>query len=76
MIQNEIPLSDLDQHLSNQQPISTHLPLGHSVYMSLDAAIDNIPVYNSLVGSYKWIDKAHEYAAGVAPLLSQNSLNK
>ena len=44
--------------------------------MSLDAAIDNIPVYNSLVGSYKWIDKAHEYAAGVAPLLSQNSLNK
>ena len=44
--------------------------------MSLDAAMDNIPVYNSLVGCYKWLDKAHDYAAGVAPMLSQNNLNK
>lgn len=50
-------VGELEQSLSNQQPISNPLPLGHSVYMNLDAAIDNIAVYNDLVTSYKWMDK-------------------
>ena len=69
-------IGDLETTLSNQQPISNPLPLGHSVYLSLDAAIENIPIYNKLVTSYRWLDKVHDYSTGAALLLSQNSLNR
>ncbi len=52
------------------------MPLGHTVYLSLDAASEVVPLYSSLVSSYKWLDKAHEYSAAAATLLSQNSLSR
>jgi hypothetical protein len=50
------------------------MPLGHTVYLSLDAASEMVPLYSSLVSSYKWLDKAHEYAGVAASALSQGSI--
>ncbi|QQP35209.1 Uncharacterized protein FKW44_023368, partial [Caligus rogercresseyi] len=55
---------DLERSLSNQQPIINPLPLGHSVYLSLDPA------------SESWLDKAHDYAGKAASLLTQNPLSR
>ncbi len=67
--------SDLEKCLNEYQH-AVNPPLGQSIYLSLDAAHDSVPVYNGLVNSYKWLDKAHEYAGGAASMLSQNSLNR
>jgi hypothetical protein len=58
-----------------QQPVSA-MPLGHTLYLSLDADSEVVPLYSSLVSSYKWLDKAHDYAGGAATTLSQNSLSR
>ncbi len=68
--------SELGHRLHSQQPLNNPLPLGHSVYLCLDTAQENVPVYGSLVSGYAWIDKAHTYSAGAASLLAQNSLNR
>ena len=52
------------------------MPLGPSVYLSLDAAKEVVPLYNNLVSSYKWLDKVHEFAGAAASSLSQNSLSR
>lgn len=69
-------IGELEQTLNNQPPISNPLPLGQSVYLSLDTAIDSIPIYQNLVSSYRWLDKTHEYASSAAGFLGQNSLNR
>eukprot|EP00095_Tigriopus_kingsejongensis_P009055 maker-scaffold308_size214241-snap-gene-1.33 protein:Tk09055 transcript:maker-scaffold308_size214241-snap-gene-1.33-mRNA-1 annotation:"mediator of rna polymerase ii transcription subunit 27" len=69
-------MSDLEQTLNHQPPIATPLPLGQSVYLSLDTAVDSIPIYQNLVSSYRWLDKTHDYAHCAAAFLSQNSLNR
>jgi hypothetical protein len=66
----------LEQNLNSHQHVANPLPLGQSIYLSLDAAHDSVPIYNNLVTSYRWLDKAHEIAGGAASMLSQNSLNR
>ena len=58
-----------------QQNISS-LPLGHSVYLSLDAAPESTSIYNSLFNSYQWFDKTREYSSGATSLLGQNNLSR
>merc|ERR1719334_694197 len=57
------------------QPINppTTLPLGN---LDSDSAVESFTLYTSLSKSYKWLDKAHDYAAGAAAHLSQNSLKR
>ncbi len=52
------------------------MPLGNSVYLSLGAAPESTSLYNSLVSSYQWFDKAKEYATGAASLVGQNSFSR
>lgn len=69
-------IKDLETNLTKQQPIVTPLPLGHSVYLSLDASLETVPVYGTLVTSYKWLDKTHDYSEKAVSYLTQNSLNR
>lgn len=62
--------------MNSQQPIAMPLPLGQSVYLSLDAAMDSIPIYNDLVTSYRWLEKTRDYALGAASFLGHNSLSR
>jgi len=67
---------DLEQTLSGLAPVSNPLPLGYSVYLSLDAVSEHAPLYGSLVNSYSWLDRAHEASSAAAAVLGQNSLNR
>ena len=67
---------ELDQSLNAHQHLAGPFPLGQSLYLSLDSAPDSMPIYNNLVMSYRWLDRAHDYAGTVASTLSQNSLNR
>ena len=53
------------------QPINppTTLLLSH---LDSDSAVESFTLYTSLSKSYKWLDKAHDYAQGAAAHLSQN----
>lgn len=57
------------------QPINppTTLLLSH---LDSDSAVESFTLYTSLSKSYKWLDKAHDYAQGAAAHLSQNSLKR
>lgn len=57
------------------QPINppTTLLLSH---LDSDSAVESFSLYSSLSKSYKWLDKAHDYAASAAAHLSQNSLKR
>ena len=68
-------LSFKEQMVNVQQPVSG-MPLGHTVFLSLDASSEVVPLYSSLVSSYKWLDKAHEYSGIAASMLTQNSLGR
>jgi len=57
-------------------PVSNPLPLGHSVYLSLDAVTEHAPLYSDLVASYRWLDAAHESASEASGILGMNSLNR
>ena len=58
------------------QPSINSLPLGNSVYLSLDAAPESIKIYQDLAKSYQWYDKTRDYATGASNLVSQNSLSR
>lgn len=49
-------------------------PLGGSLYLNTDTGQDSNSLYSSLVTSYKWWSKTHDYAAGAVQLLAQNGL--
>ncbi len=65
---------DLEAKANAQTAGSSMFPLGHSVYLNLDTASESASLYNSLAGSYKWLDRTHEYAGTALSVLSQNNL--
>jgi len=69
-------IKDLETKANLTQQNVSSLPLGHSVYLSLDAAPESTSVYNSLFNSYQWFDKTREYSSGATSLLSQNNLSR
>jgi len=69
-------IKELETKANMTQPNINSLPLGNSVYLSLDAAPESIKIYQDLSTSYKWYDKTREYATGASNLVSQNSLSR
>ena len=67
---------ELEAKANMTQPSINSLPLGNSVYLSLDAAPESIKIYQDLAKSYQWYDKTREYATGASNLVSQNSLSR
>jgi hypothetical protein len=57
------------------QPINPPATLLLS-HLDSDSAVESFTLYSNLSKSYKWLDKAHDYAAGAAFHLSQNSLKR
>lgn len=69
-------IKELEAKANMTQPSINSLPLGNSVYLSLDAAPESIKIYQDLAKSYQWYDKTREYATGASTLVSQNSLSR
>ena len=63
----------VETNLSQPTNLPTTLLLGN---LDSDSAVESFTLYTSLSKSYKWLDKAHDYAAGAAAHLSQNSLKR
>jgi len=66
-------LASVEKDLNQPLNPSTTLLLSH---LDSDSAVESFTLYTSLSKSYKWLDKAHDYAAGAAAHLSQNSLKR
>ena len=66
---------DLETVVSKHQPIFSH-PLGHTIYLNTDISQESVGLYSSLVNSYKWWNKTHDYATGAVTVLGQNNLQR
>ena len=64
---------ELETATNRTIPTLSH-PLGNSLYLNTDTGQDSNSLYSSLVTSYKWWSKTHDYAAGAVQLLAQNGL--
>jgi len=63
----------VETNLSQPTNLPTTLLLGN---LDSDSSVESFTLYTSLSKSYKWLDKVHDYAAGAAAHLSQNSLKR
>jgi len=69
-------VKDLENKVSPASTTDNRLPLGHSVYLSLDVPSESTSLYNSLASTYQWFDKTKDYASEAGPMLSQNNLSR
>ena len=66
---------ELETASNRPVPTLSH-PLGNSLYLNTDTGQDSFSLYSSLVSSYKWWNKTHDYASGAVQLLAQNGLSR
>ena len=66
-------LGSVENNLSQPNSLPTALLLGS---LDSDSNVETFHLYSTLTKSYKWLDKAHDYAAGAAGHLSRNSLKR
>jgi len=66
-------MKEVETNLSQPSNLQSQLPLSN---LDSDSAQESFPLYTDLAKSYKWLDKAHDFAGGAASNLSQNSLKR
>jgi len=66
-------IKEVETNVSQPSNLQSQLPLGN---LDSDSAQESFSLYTDLAKSYKWLDKAHEFAGGAASNLSQNSLKR
>ncbi|XP_015117050.1 mediator of RNA polymerase II transcription subunit 27 [Diachasma alloeum] len=69
-------LRDVEAAVGTLNPPSGPFSLGSTTYLSQETSQERQALYSTLVNSYKWCDKAHEYSNVAHVLLSQNSLKR
>ncbi|XP_011297614.1 mediator of RNA polymerase II transcription subunit 27 [Fopius arisanus] len=69
-------LRDVEQAVGTLNPPPGPFSLGSTTYLSQETSQERQALYSTLVNSYKWCDKAHEYSNIAQVLLSQNSLKR
>ncbi|KAK0167167.1 hypothetical protein PV327_004600 [Microctonus hyperodae] len=71
-----INLRDVEQAVGSLNPPPGPFNLASTAYLSQETTQDRQALYSTLVNSYKWTDKLHEYSNIAQTLLSQNSLKR
>ncbi|XP_043288946.1 mediator of RNA polymerase II transcription subunit 27 isoform X2 [Venturia canescens] len=69
-------LRDVEQAVNSLNPPPGPFNLASTSYLSQETTQDRQALYGSLVNSYKWTDKVHEYSNTAQALLNQNSLKR
>ncbi|XP_067212059.1 mediator of RNA polymerase II transcription subunit 27 [Linepithema humile] len=69
-------LRDVEQVISSLNPPPGPFNLASTTYLSQETTQERQALYSTLVNSYKWADKVHEYSNVAQALLSQNSLKR
>jgi mediator of RNA polymerase II transcription subunit 27 len=67
---------DVEQAISSLNPPPGPFNLASTTYLSQETTQERQALYSTLVNSYKWTDKVHEYSNVAQTLLSQNSLKR
>jgi len=67
---------DVEQAISSLNPPPGPFNLASTTYLSQETTQERQALYSTLVNSYKWTDKIHEYSNVAQTLLSQNSLKR
>ena len=67
---------ELENKVSPASTVVNSLPLGHSVYLSLDVPSESTKIYNELAPTYQWFDKTKEYASEAGPMVNSNNLSR
>lgn len=69
-------IKELETTVNKPQSTVT-IPLAHSLFLNTDTPSESVGLYDSLVTSYKFWGKAHDYSGSAASLLaSQNNLHR
>ncbi|KYN09322.1 Mediator of RNA polymerase II transcription subunit 27, partial [Trachymyrmex cornetzi] len=71
-----VNLRDVEQAISCLNPPPGPFNLASTTYLSQETTQERQALYSTLVNSYKWTDKIHEYSNVAQSLLSQNSLKR
>ncbi|KAL4228021.1 Mediator of RNA polymerase II transcription subunit 27 [Mactra antiquata] len=66
--------SDVEKVSSSLQPLSSVTP--NSIYLSIDPAIDKLPVYQQIIQSYKWSNKVSDLAGYAASVMEPHAKSK
>ncbi|XP_014230214.1 mediator of RNA polymerase II transcription subunit 27 [Trichogramma pretiosum] len=69
-------LREVEQSVNSLQAPPGPFNLGNSQYLAQETTQERQALYNTLVNSYKWTGKVHEYSDVAHQLLSQNSLKR
>lgn len=67
---------DVEQAVSSLNPPPGPFNLASTAYLSQETTQERQALYGTLVNSYKWTDKIHEYCNVAQILLGQNSLKR
>lgn len=67
---------DVEQAVSSLNPPPGAFHLASTTYLSQETTQERQALYSTLVNSYKWTDKVHEYSNVAQSILSQNSLKR
>lgn len=76
IILNSFLYRDVEQAVSSLNPPPGPFNLASTTYLSQETTQERQALYSTLVNSYKWTDKVHEYSNVAQALLSQNSLKR
>ncbi|XP_043679306.1 mediator of RNA polymerase II transcription subunit 27 isoform X1 [Vespula pensylvanica] len=71
-----VNLRDVEQAVNSLNPPPGPFNLASTTYLSQETTQERQALYSSLVNSYKWTDKVHEYSNAAQTLLNQNSLKR
>ncbi|XP_066593537.1 mediator of RNA polymerase II transcription subunit 27 [Prorops nasuta] len=71
-----VNLKDVEQAVSSLSAPPGPFTLASTSYLSQETTQDRQALYGTLVNSFKWTDKVHEYSNVAQTLLNQNSLKR
>ncbi|XP_011635162.1 mediator of RNA polymerase II transcription subunit 27 [Pogonomyrmex barbatus] len=69
-------LRDVEQAINSLNPPPGPFNLASTTYLNQETTQERQALYSTLVNSYKWTDKLHEYSNVAGTLLNQNSLKR
>ncbi|XP_020286260.1 mediator of RNA polymerase II transcription subunit 27 [Pseudomyrmex gracilis] len=71
-----VNLRDVEQAINALNPPPGPFNLASTTYLSQETTQERQALYSTLVNTYKWTDKVHEYSLVAQTLLGQNSLKR
>lgn len=76
MINIILTIRDVEQAVSQLNPPPGPFNLSSTSHLSQETTQERQALYSTLVNSYKWTDKVHEYSTTIQSIVSNSSLKR